>query len=296
MSVLRTVEETFFRLAASIPPLSRFFSPSLPSSPPAPVADRPLRLEIVSHCWQYSRLLNYQLSSLVLHRPREVDVAMTVFYSPEDTDTRRVLDFHASHDLPGVEWNPRPLERNRLFRRAIGRNLAARETSADWILFTDCDVLFRDDALDALAGVLRRRDDRLLFPREHFISELLTEGDPMLRPPAQFPLVEDIDPSRFIPEVRDRAVGGLQIVRGDIARAAGYCADIPLYQRPVDKWQKTYEDRTFRWLLGTPGTGIDVRGFYRIRHVSKGRKGAAHSASAPAATPASSAPVSGDEA
>jgi hypothetical protein len=291
LSVRNTLEETFYRIAASIPALSRFFAPALPPSPPEPASGRPLRLEIVSHCWQYSRLLNYQLSSLVLDAPQQVELCMTVFYSPEDSDTRRVLDFFAGQDVPRVTWNPRALERSRLLRRAIGRNLAARETSADWIVFTDCDVLFREGALDALGAELARRQDRLVFPREHRISELLTGDDPMLHAPEGFPVLEDIDPSRFFPEVRDRAVGGLQIVRGDVARAAGYCANIPLYQRPVPAWRKTYEDRTFRWLLGTRGTAIEVPGFYRIRHVSKGRKGAAHAASRPDA-PAPPAPPS----
>ena len=42
------------------------------------------RLEIVSHCWHYTRLLGYQLSSLVCHPPKAVEVVMTVFYSETD--------------------------------------------------------------------------------------------------------------------------------------------------------------------------------------------------------------------
>jgi hypothetical protein len=68
-----------------------------------------------------------------------------------------------------------------------------------------------------------------------------------------------------------RATGPLQITHGDVARRTGYCNAIKHYQRPVNRWQKTYEDRAFRWLLRTQGTPADVPGVYRIKHISKGR-------------------------
>ena len=65
----------------------------------------------------------------------------------------------------------------------------------------------------------------------------------------------------------------------DVARAIGYCAGIKSCQTPSERWCKCYEDRIFRWLVGTPGTPIEVAGVYQIRHVEKGRyaKGSAWS-------------------
>ena len=63
-----------------------------------------MQLQIVSHCWNYSRLLTYQLSSLVLHPPRKLDVTMTVFYNEEDTRTCEVLEYFGQRDVPGVTW------------------------------------------------------------------------------------------------------------------------------------------------------------------------------------------------
>ena len=40
-----------------------------------------LSLELVSHCWNYSHLLECQLGSLVAAPPRAVDVTMTVYHS-----------------------------------------------------------------------------------------------------------------------------------------------------------------------------------------------------------------------
>ena len=74
---------------------------------------------------------------------------------------------------------------------------------------------------------------------------------------------------------RDRtdAVGALAIVHGDVARACGYCEQLKFFQRPVERWSKAFEDRTFRWLMGTGGVPLDVPGVYRIRHQHKGRYG-----------------------
>jgi hypothetical protein len=301
--VRRRLLEWFYRLAATGLVPRRLFAPRLPDPAPgrparhptggsrptgsrpggstprpsgAPVAGSPadagaVTLEIVSHCWRYDRLLAYQLSSLALHPPRSAAVTMTVFYAPEDEGTAALLDRFGRLEVPGVRWSWRPLERERLFRRAIGRNLAAQATQADWVWFSDCDVVFHEGALDAAATVLRGRDDVLVFPRQHRVSDILEPDDPLLAAPAGEPGLVAIDPGAFHAEVRDKAVGGFQIVRGDVARAVGYCGDIAHYQRPVPRWTKTYEDRTFRWLLGTDGTPVDIPGLYRIRHAARGR-------------------------
>lgn len=268
------MQETFFRLAASGIVPRQFFAPELPPAPPAPPAGRPLELEIVSHCWRYSHLLVYQLSSLVLFPPEKTLVTMTVFFSPEDPDTVALLEFFARQEVALVRWNWQALEKTRLFRRALGRNLAARATRADWIWFADCDVVFRKGALDSAGLVLATRDERLVFPRRHLVTAILDPEDPVLMRGRGTPRLLDIDPGiGFVPDVREKAVGALQIVRGDVARAGGYCGTIPFYQRPVPKWRRTHEDRVFRWLIGTHGTPVEISGVHRIRHRSKGRKG-----------------------
>jgi len=275
----RRLLETFYRLAASGLVPRGLVARDLPD--PADLRalasgsdpdERQLSIEIVSHCWRYHHLLEYQLSSLVLHPPTRVEITMTVFYSPEDAETGRVLEFFRQQEVPLVRWNPVPVPREQLFRRAIGRDLAAEATRADWLWYSDCDVVFHEGALDRAAAVLEGRDDVLVFPREHHVTDLLEPEHPMLEDDRHEPRRVEIDTGQFHPEIRDRAVGGFQIVHGDVARAVGYCRQIPFYQEPLPHWQKTYEDRTFRWILGTQGTALDLPGLYRIRHLAKGRK------------------------
>lgn len=232
-----------------------------------------LSLEIVSHCWQYGHFLTYQLSSLVNHRTDKLDVTMTVYYAGEDESVKRVLSFFEAIDVPGVTWNWQELPREQLFRRSIGRNLAALSTKADWIWFTDCDIIFHENCLDTLADELQDRDDALVFPRVGLGTSLLPDGDDILNAGREGPAIREIPIEDFEPYLgtRNKAKGPYQITHGDIARAGGYCRSIGLYQKPSAHWRKTYEDRAFRWLIGTQGTPLDVPGACQIRHIDKGR-------------------------
>jgi hypothetical protein len=261
----------FLRFAAAGLVPARWFLSDLPSAEERSAKCGRLKIEVVSHCWNYSHLLAYQLSSLVQQPPADVDITMTVFFCSEDVGTVKLLDRFGAINVPGITWNWRSISREHLFRRAIGRNLAARETDADWVWFTDCDLIFKDGCLDALGQVLQGRRDALVFPREERCTSLLASSDPMLQADdGPSPIVE-IDVAEFTVRVREKATGPLQITHGDVARACGYCDSIRLYQQPSEVWRKTYEDTAFRWLIRTQGVPIDLPGVYRIRHVEKGR-------------------------
>ncbi len=265
--------EWFYRFAASGYIPRSWVGPDFSRLPQKKETDGRLTLEIVSHCWKYANILSYQLSSLVLYPPREVDVIMTVFFAEEDEQTKEVLEYFQQKEVPGLSWNCWPLPKPYLLRRAVGRNLSAKNTKADWIFFTDCDVLFREQSLDELGRQLKEREELLFYPRYHMVSGLLPNDDPMFESYKVRGMIRDISPERFTQEERTRAVGGFQIARGDAARLGGYCENVRYYHRPVKRWRKCYEDRTFRWLLGTQGTALEIPGFYRIRHAEKGRKG-----------------------
>ena len=272
MELLRTGEELLIRTAASgVVPAAWLLK--LPDESQLAARTGRLKLEIVSHCWQYAHLLAYQLSSLLRFPPTQLAVRMTVFHSAEDTATCRMLDFFAAQAAPGVEWNWQQLPMEQLFRRSIGRNRVALSTTADWLWLTDCDIVFHRDCLDTLARELQGRRDRLLYPRDERVTAMLAESDPVLAAERDVPRLVDIDPTQFEHLAVPRATGAYQIVHGDIARSCGYCAQVPLFQRPVARWAKTFEDRTFRWLMRTQGVPLDIPGVHRIRHVRKGRYG-----------------------
>lgn len=232
----------------------------------------PLHLELVSHCWNYSHLLSYQLSSLVLNPPTRLAVTMTVYYCSEDERTSKLLRFFSNQSVANVRWDFRDCSKQQLFRRAIGRNDAALKTTSDWIWFTDCDQVFGSGCLDSLASILPQHQGPLLFPRKVACTDLLASDHEMLFQSDDTPAIVDIDPSHFVAKSHTKAIGALQIVRGDAARAVGYCNSVKHFQQPAHRWKKTYEDRTFRRLIGSQGEPIEVPNIYRIEHVVKGRK------------------------
>ncbi len=273
MSLRDDIEQSLVRIAASGLIPSRWFL-----KPPRPedLAARSgvLDIEIVSHCWQYGHLLAYQLSSLVNFPPAKARVRMTVFHAREDVRTGAILDFFGGIGVPGVSWNWQALPPPELFRRAIGRNRIARTTQAGWVWFTDCDIVFHRDCIDGLASELQGRQDLLAYPKFERITPMLTEDDPVLAAERDRPRVVDIDTSQFTLAANPpKAKGAYHIVHGDAARQCGYCEQVPVYQRPVARWAKTYEDSAFRWLMGTDGVGLEVPGVHRIRHIHKGRYG-----------------------
>ena len=264
-----------YRLAAKGLLPARWFRSVDPASVSKAKRRGRLRLEIVSHCWRYGHLLTYQLSSLVRHRTAKLDITMTVYFCSEDESTLRVLRFFGDMKVPGVTWDWRSMPKERLFRRAIGRNLAAKNTTADWIWFTDADILFQEGCLDTLADLLQGRDDALLFPETTYGTTLLPEDEPVLQKGREGPALLEMPQSAFsvrhVPHAG--AKGAFQIAHGDLARGCGYCESLPLYQRPAMRWCKTYDDSAFRWLIGTPGVPLDLPGVCQIRHHAKGRYG-----------------------
>lgn len=264
-----SLDNLFFRFATKIVP-ARWFLSNIPSEAKRSACHERLSLEIVSHCWGYSHLLAYHLSSFVNYPVTKMDVTVTVFYSKEDHGTQAMLDFFGEISIPNVTWNWQYLPKEQLFRRSIGRNRAALATKANWVWFVDCDLILHEGCLDSLAPALHGRNDVLLCPKEESITSLLEESNPLLASGAE-PQIIDIDTTLFSKNKINRAVGAFQITHGDVARACGYCNNIRVYQTPVNHWRKTYEDRAYRWLLQTQGTRIDIPGIYRIRHISKGR-------------------------
>lgn len=232
-----------------------------------------MKLEIVSHCWRYGRLLNYQLSSLWLHPPATVQVTVTVFLAEEDEHTRRVVEFFAQHPSPAtVVVRPWFLPTPKLMRRAIGRNQAALATAADWVWFADCDYLFGAGALDALVRRTADVEGPLVFPQHVLVQRTHTLGDDAVRRASGPPRLLKVDAAEFKRVRLNRAIGGVQVARGDVVRRLGYCRDCTRFQRAAPRWMRAREDPLFRRILGTPGEAIDVPQVYRLRHSQCGRR------------------------
>lgn len=262
--------EFLLRFAASGLLPGKWFIPKQPSPHQLTAKSGELHIEIVSHCWKYSQFLSYQLDSIARFPPSTGMLTFTLFYSLEDSETTALVAKYKAMSPERVTWNFQALDTPKLLRRAIGRNQGAKQTKADWIWFTDCDVLFLDNCLDSLNEALQNRNDVLVFP-EHLKATNLLKSDNQLLKQETFDSAKTINETEFKYRNFKKATGPIQIVHGDVAREVGYCDSLSVYQQPKDRWVKTYEDRAFRWLLGTHGTPINLENLYLIRHEDKGR-------------------------
>jgi len=230
-------------------------------------------LEIVTHCWRYSRVLTYQLSSLVLHPPT-IDTIITVWHTDSDEPTAKVLKYFAPRlSAVGVRLRRRNTDLCQLLNRNIGRNTTATETRADYVWFCDADYCFGPGCLDAIPHTFPAWAV-LCYPGKVTRHVNTSEGDRLAYAAQRtdvwdipYPQHYDIG-SIFALQFPKKAIGGLQIVRGDTARQFGYCRDSANMQQPTtdEKWRPTTGDVRYRKSLGAGnGTPIDLPNLFRIR-------------------------------
>lgn len=235
-----------------------------------------VKIEIVTHCWNYTRLLYWQICSLFGDPPSNHDVALTIFFSPrDDPQTGALLAATRDWRLPAhVELRPWPLDTSELMRRAIGRNKAALASNADVVWFTDCDYCFGEGCIDKVCAEVSDTDGCLYFPNRAMATEKQFDYSPMLSVSER-----DFGEPRAVPYSSEfriqqkfgRAIGGIQVVPGDVARQRGYLPESRRFQKPANQWKRATEDQYFRRSLGTRGLPIRVPNLFRIRHAECGR-------------------------
>lgn len=238
-------------------------------------------LEIIVHCWRekYARYLAYQLSSLIQFAP---DIAIrysVVTCSDDDGVTISLVRWYESTaNRRGCDLDVQiiPLDKPEFLSRAIGRNIVSKSTAARWVWFCDSDYVFGPMCLRALVeGMFNEplpETELLFYPgtyrvsRDHTNGQLYSESCPIDRP-----TILSIDPADFRPKTANRAIGGLQIVRGSTAREYGYCEGDQKSLRThhgENLWSGS--DVRFRRRFGGRGFPIHLPNLYRLRQLESG--------------------------
>jgi len=234
-------------------------------------------LEIVTHCYcppnvtQYARMLEWQFQSIMNNRT-DGSVTLSVCYSKDDHITS--LTLKALDELPavdGVFLNPIPLDEGHLFRRSVGRNIAATASSADIVYFTDVDYFFGAGFfVDIMASV--ETQSGLCCPNAVKISTTHEFGDRMLAEVAPGTIQE----KWFTLKGIRKAIGGVQVIGGATARKYGYL-DKTKWVKPVDPemgFRSCRGDVRFRRKMIKALGDIEyfsTSSLYRVRHSVDGR-------------------------
>lgn len=237
-----------------------------------------MKLEIVSHCWKYYRMLTYQAGSLCLHPPQHDEVLFSVYCSlADDPKTKQRLEAIAEWSWPtNVTMNVVDIRKERLFRRAIGRDMAARSTDADLVWFADVDMFVGESCLDSLESAVGSAPSTgvLFFPDVVGVTTK-ENGDRLVQ------LCKDAS-KPIVPPTYDcmtwkypKAIGGVQFTNGDALRKHGYVKHGSRYLKEQKRFVSCRGDIAHRRHITEKAAGtqerVSIPDLYRIRHSERGR-------------------------
>jgi hypothetical protein len=231
---------------------------------------------IVSHVWaeknkQFADALIYQMSSLFLYPP-SCGVTLVVVATEKDESVASAV--RCFQDAIKIEQYFLPLEL--LGRRSIGRNDVAQLLNGnrnDIVWFADVDYFFGESCLETLSKYEWEDSTVAVFPKSVLISKTHELGDECLAKSHVYIGESSVNVNLidFVHKRYFRAIGGAQIVRGDIARKHGYLNGQAKWQKPTTTpFADTREDVFYRRELSTHGIirSIDLPNCYRLRHTS----------------------------
>ncbi|KKN88397.1 hypothetical protein LCGC14_0249600 [marine sediment metagenome] len=219
-------------------------------------------LTIVVHCWHYEHMLAYQLSSLVKHPPKKIQVGILVLTEKRDTETKNLVDGFGK--MFSVDVSCLVTHAPEFFNRGLGRNWVAKRLQRDIIWFADADYCFGKGCLDSLTDI-ELKDDWLYHPKQ--IQQTKHGSGPKYDIPLICYGTRPIDPSDFRTKIIKRAIGGIQIVTGNTARSRGYHTYDYRVRKEATEWVRgRHEDVRYRRQFHKLGQiqSIDIPNLFRI--------------------------------
>lgn len=241
-------------------------------------------ITIVTHCYavtlpQYAQMLKWQLASLYHYTPANVRVIVDVYTSPDDRDTTAICDLLGDKMPKTVRICKHFLQRDELFRRAIGRDMSATACGTDVIWFTDADYLFGEGCLASVFEQIVPTDG-LRWPKyvethhDSINGKHHEMGDKILKDHVANVLPVPVA-SYFAPARKRKAIGGIQIIGGALARKIGYLRNTD-WVKPIDpsngflscKCDRIWRTRNAEVLNPK---ALNIPNVLRMRHSKDGR-------------------------
>lgn len=228
-----------------------------------------IKLEICIHCHNYQHRLCWMLSSILQQKGDIPELIVSISYLPKsgDPNTEEVISFFKDQ---GLKIIPLELEEGQQQNRAIPRNIRAKQTMADWILFADCDMvydeLFFEDIKKQLQTDKYKNETRVIGADRHSLNIAFCikyfEED-VKDYPCEIENVSSLVsnwPVRWVHGKRI-AAGNFQLANVNAIREKG-----GIYSgRQRDFWRRTKSDRQFRVHMGGR-VSMDVKPQYHLNH------------------------------
>jgi hypothetical protein len=228
-----------------------------------------MRLELAIHCYNYQKRLCWMLSSILQQKGEIPDVETSVAFLPNSGNPtcESVIDFFRTKGLNIVAV---PLEKGQESNRAISRNIRTKNTTADWMLYADSDLVydpyFFEDLKKSLEDDKFKNETKVMGADRHsldinFCTKYFEEDK------TEYPcVIENVSTiTEKWPKFR---VGGAEIAAGyfQLANVNAIKEKGGFYvKRQGDLWRHTKSDRTFRVHMGGR-VPLPVKPIYHLNH------------------------------
>ena len=118
-----------------------------------------MKLEISIHCHLYQRRLCWMLSSILQQKGDIPEILVSLSYVPNNGEptTEDVSSFFKSKGMNILDI---VLKDGQEGNRAIPRNIRAKDTESDWILYADCDHVYDPWFFDDIKKQLQTEEYR----------------------------------------------------------------------------------------------------------------------------------------
>lgn len=203
--------------------------------------------------------------------PARYQFEVVVCWNGEDKATGTVLNWYSSVLPKNHTFFNMPMPITELGRRCIGRDRGAMLGEApDFTWFTDVDHCFYDGIFDNIVDYDWPDDVVMIFPetlmihKDHKTGDIATKEVMQTEPKLCFLKINE-----FVPKLYHRAIGGVQIVKGEFAHQYGYLHEHPRWQKPCEiPFADFRDDVKYRNFCSSYGKikRITLPGVYRIRH------------------------------
>lgn len=231
-------------------------------------------IEICIHCYKYQRRLCWMLSSILQQKGLINRLIINISHTDNDGSptTKEVCDYFR---LKGLNIKETILTMKEVSNRAIGRNKQVKESTADYMLFCDGDMVFDewffDDLNTKLDNELKDIDivmgaDRYSLKDQFCIDYF--DNDTNIYPTVinEVTKICSTMPVKYIGG-KDTVAGYFQLCKLSSINGIGKGCYVG---RSRDKWRRTVGDRAFRIRMGGR---YGIKGTKPMYHLNHSREG-----------------------
>lgn len=232
-----------------------------------------MKIEINIHCHNYQHRMCWMLSSIMQQTGDIPDLVTSISYLPNhgSPTTEACIEYFKKQGMKIIDL---PVNQGEESNRAIARNLRAKNSKADWLLYADADMVYSKGFFDALKKNLETekwKNEKKVIGADRHSLDIQYCVDYFHNDTRTYPCI--------IPDVADEVskwpvwyVKGKRIAPGyfQLASLQAIKEKGGIYSPiNIDKWRNCKTDRVFRSHMGGK-TGMDLPPQYHLNHDREG--------------------------